>query len=171
MIVTVVVGILATIAATPVTRARERARVAAVRHELSTTVRALVMYEIEHGRLPAVLGDLTTFQPGRDVKVCRYEINGDSALIQYQHRGSKTRVDGHYGDGAASIVEQPNAPCGGGAEAGEAEAGGAEAGGAEEGATPAGGGEGGPGRGNGQGNGRNNGRGGNGNRGNGANNR
>ena len=161
LVVTVVLGILALLAAIPLGKAREAAMVSAAKAELRQLVYAIELYQTERYVLPPTLAALRSFSRSGDIRICTFAVaegaGGPTIELEAQHRGSKTRVSSVYPDEAVSFQERTvGAVCpdvgdgGGGAGSGGTGAGGAGGG---AGAGPGnGGGRGGNGNGAGPGN-------------------
>jgi prepilin-type N-terminal cleavage/methylation domain-containing protein len=101
MLVTVILSLLALVAAGPIGRARDRAMNAAARADMARAIRAVEFYQaMNHGQMPATVAELASadYTPGAQIQVCRFQrtdapsASGRSVTMDLRHRGSPRGV-------------------------------------------------------------------------------
>jgi prepilin-type N-terminal cleavage/methylation domain-containing protein len=101
MLVTMILSVLAILAAGPVIKARQRAMTAAARVDLARAIRAVEVYQaVNHGQLPSAMGDLASvdYAPSPQIVVCFFRRHDAATAperyveIDMKHRGSDAGV-------------------------------------------------------------------------------
>jgi len=120
IIVTVVIGVLAMMAAGPLSKARDRGFVTAARSEVKYVAQAIAIYEAERGRWPDELEDLEEvgFRRSPDIHFCTFEYvprDGDvepHVVLEASHKRSATHVMHEYPTWGPRIeTEEMDEPC------------------------------------------------------------
>ncbi|MBI4513531.1 MAG: prepilin-type N-terminal cleavage/methylation domain-containing protein [Gemmatimonadetes bacterium] len=126
MIVTLIIGILALVAAQGLGRARERSMVSTTKAELRNAMTAIEDYVTEKMQWPKSVADLEAgaYQKSPNVDYCefRYVADRDEPYVKLKamHRGSKTLVETRYPiwGGRMDEGKGPKGGCGGGGRKG-----------------------------------------------------
>ena len=116
MVVTVIIAILAMIAAIPLRQVRERAMLSAVKQELHQAVDAIAMYEATHAKLPTTIIQLDSmgWSESGGVVLCRFSyVAGTTPYVRIdaRHRGMKRGVQTRYPTWPGRYQEQAMANC------------------------------------------------------------
>lgn len=124
MIVTVIIGILALVAARGLGRARERSMVSTTKAELRNAMTAIEEYVTEKMRWPKSVADLEAagYQKSPNVDYCEFTtvVDEDEPYVKLEamHRGSTTLVETRHPiwGGRMDEGKAPKGGCGGGKE-------------------------------------------------------
>lgn len=102
MIVTILIGVLATIAISMFDRVRLDSQVAATKTEMRNVITAIEQYLAVNGTYPASPDDLETdglHTVSDNIDFCTFEVQADEppwVLLEAAHRGSTTHVRARY---------------------------------------------------------------------------
>jgi prepilin-type N-terminal cleavage/methylation domain-containing protein len=113
LFVTVILAVLALIAAAYFGTARERAMVAPAKAEVRTAIGAIGLHQAAHESWPTNLAELEEYQPSPEVVYCRFEYvpssepSQDYVLLAAHHRSSTTLVTTHYPVWGGEMTESP----------------------------------------------------------------
>lgn len=109
MMVTIIIGVLATVAMAGFTRVREQSMTAATRSELRNLITAAEMYRAVNGVLPERLADLVDggFHRGSsNIGYCRFERTAgppEGILVEAAHVGSHVHLVARYPSAGVSL--------------------------------------------------------------------
>ena len=111
MVITVIVGILATIALGAFTSVRERGMTAAARTEIRNAINAAEIYYTVNGVYPASMADLVNagiYSQSSSVDYCVFQLQAGpppDLLLEVAHRGSNVHLSARYPSAGVNIQE------------------------------------------------------------------
>jgi prepilin-type N-terminal cleavage/methylation domain-containing protein len=111
MIITIIIGILATMAVSMFDRLRLDSQVAAAKSEVRNAITAIEQYRAVNGALPATVSDLVDggfHRKSDNVDYCTFSVQPDDppwVLMEAAHRGSGTHVQAKYPLTGAQFVQ------------------------------------------------------------------